>query len=88
MGEIRPMANALVVWAEEGRVYKRENNGKSFNRRYQLLVSEWGNPPGSNTGNRYRKIPEGTWRTETSQYPEEKKSYEISKVAASEIERA
>jgi hypothetical protein len=29
-----------------------------------------------------------TWRTETSQYPEEKKSTEISQVVASERERA
>jgi len=39
-----PMVDALAVWAEEGRVFKRENNDESFNRRYQSLVSEWGNP--------------------------------------------
>ena len=30
----------------------------------------------------------GTWRTETSQYPQEKKEKSISKVVASEIDRA
>ncbi len=40
MGEIRPMADALVVWAEEGRVFERENNDQSSNRHYQSLVSE------------------------------------------------
>ena len=39
-----PMVDALAVWAEEGRVFKRENNDESLNRRYQSLVSEWGNP--------------------------------------------
>lgn len=38
------MVNALVIWAEEGRVYERENNDKPSNRRYQSLISEWGNP--------------------------------------------
>lgn len=38
------MADALAVNAEEGRVFKHENNGKSLNRHYQPLVSEWGNP--------------------------------------------
>ena len=31
---------------------------------------------------------EGTWGTETSKYPEEEKETSISKVAASEMERA
>ena len=48
MGEIMPMADALAVWAEEGRVYERENNGEPSNRRYQPLISEWSNPSGSN----------------------------------------
>jgi len=39
-----PMVDALAVWAEERRVFKRENNDESLNRRYQSLVSEWGNP--------------------------------------------
>lgn len=44
MGELMPMEDALVVWAEEGRVYRRDNNDEPLNRRYQSLVSEWGNP--------------------------------------------
>ena len=39
------MVNALVVWAEEGRVFEREINDQFSNKRYQSLVSEWGNPP-------------------------------------------
>ena len=42
--EIMPMVDALAVWAEERRVFKRENDDESLNRRYQSLVSEWGNP--------------------------------------------
>ena len=38
------MVNALVVWAEEGCVLEHKNRGKSSSRRYQPLVSEWGNP--------------------------------------------
>ncbi len=45
-----PMVDALVIWAEEGRVFKRDNNGESLNRRYQSLVSEWSNPPARNGG--------------------------------------
>ena len=52
------MANALVVWAEEGCVYEHNNRGKSSNRRYQPLVSEWGNPVPSN---RDDQVPSGTW---------------------------
>ena len=58
-------------------MYERENIDESSNRHFQSMVSEWGNPPG-------RKIRvfliyqiEGTRGTETSKYPEEKKSYEI-----------
>ncbi len=44
MGEIRLMVDALAVWAEEGRLLTSENNDESVCRRYQSLVSEWGNP--------------------------------------------
>lgn len=37
------MVDALAVCAEEGRVYERENIDESLNRRYQSVVSEWGN---------------------------------------------
>ena len=36
----------------------------------------------------YIGVEKRTWRTETSKYPEEKKSTEIPKVVASEIGRA
>ena len=44
MGESMPLVDALAVWAEEGRVFERENIDESLNRRYQSMVSEWGNP--------------------------------------------
>jgi len=37
--------DALVVWAEEGRLLTSENNGQAVNSRKQPLVSEWDNPP-------------------------------------------
>ena len=49
-------------------------------------MSEWGNPAGGDTGHLCK---EGRTRgSETSQYPEEKKSNEIPKVAASEMGEA
>ena len=50
------MADALAVWAEEGRVFKRENNDESLNRRYQSLVSKWGNPPWWKSGDLREEI--------------------------------
>ena len=75
MGEIMPMADALAVWAEEGRVYERDTNGEPSNRRYQPLISEWSNPSGSNIRDPLIYQRRGTRGTETSKYPEEKKSY-------------
>ena len=53
-------------------------------------ISEWGNPIeeilSSCTG--YIGTEKRTWGTETSKYPEEKKSTEISQVVASEREAA
>ena len=46
-------------------------------------MSEWGNPAGGDTG--HRLMPGRTRGSETSQYPEEKKSNEIPRVAASEM---
>ena len=53
-------------------------------------MSEWGNPAGEILSSRSEYIgPEKRTRgTETSQYPQEKKSTEISRVAASEREGA
>ena len=62
---------------------EHENNGESLIRRYQPLVSEWSNPSVEKQKS-CRKTARGTWGTETSKYPEEKKSYEIPIVAASE----
>ena len=78
-----PMVDALAVWAEEGRVFKRENNDESLNRRYQSLVSEWGNPFLWKQ-KESRLAGWGTRGTETSQYPKENKTIVIALVAASE----
>ena len=53
-------------------------------------MSEWGNPLEqiSSTVKPIHNLTEGTRGTETSKYPEEKKETSISKVAASEMERA
>ena len=53
-------------------------------------ISEWGNPIVEILLSRteYIGAEKRTWRTETSKYPQEKKSTEISLVAASERERA
>lgn len=74
MGEIKPLADALAIWAEEGRVNESDINGESSLRRYQPLVSEWSNPLRRNAKRRCRKIPSGTLGTETSKYQVEKKS--------------
>ena len=49
-------------------------------------MSEWGNPPGATQVSHpeYIGVAKRTRRTETSKYPEEKKSTEIPLVAASE----
>ena len=67
-------------------MFKRENNDESFNRRYQSLVSEWGNPFCENRENlRYASsVGGGTGEPETSQYPKENKTIVIALVAASE----
>ncbi len=50
-------------------------------------MPEWGNPAGGDAGYPTRKRGKPTRGTETSQYPEEQKSTEISSVAVSERER-
>jgi hypothetical protein len=49
-------------------------------------ISEWGNPASISWSSQgeYIALEKRTWRTETSKYPEEKKSTEIPLVAASE----
>ena len=44
-------------------------------------VSEWGNPPVSDW---YPRMGRRTWGTETSKYPQEKKTTVIPRVVASE----
>ena len=53
-------------------------------------MSEWGNPleQTSSIHTPIHNVWKGTGGTETSKYPEEKKETSISKVAASEMERA
>ena len=53
-------------------------------------MPEWGNPPDEGPAPAAERIgrEEATGGTETSKYPEEKKETSISKVAASEMERA
>lgn len=51
-------------------------------------MSEWGNPIELNpllSTSEYIGCEKLTWRTETSKYPEEKKSIEIPIVVASEL---
>ena len=48
---------------------------------FDPMISEWGNP----ASNGHLSNQKRTRRTETSKYPEEKKSTEIPKVVASEI---
>ena len=52
---------------------------------FDLEVSEWGNPAGVTTRH---LIEKGTRGTETSKYPQEKKTYVIPPVAASDRGRA
>ena len=53
-------------------------------------MSEWGNPAEESSGihTPIHNVWKGTGGTETSKYPEEKKETSISRVAASEMERA
>ena len=50
-------------------------------------MAEWGNPPGGHASGTTVQAVERTRGTETSQYPEEETSSEITRVAASETVR-
>ena len=65
-------------------MYEHDISGEPSNRRYNPLVSEWSNPLISNNKEIYLLVYQGTQGTETSQYLEEEKSYEIPLVVASE----
>ena len=80
--------DALALRADEGRDKLRKASGRS---KYPLIqISEWGNPleQTSSIHTPIHNVWKGTGGTETSKYPEEKKETSISKVAASEMERA
>jgi hypothetical protein len=83
------VVDALAITGDEGRGSLRKAAG-SWQTSFDPQISEWGNPPLAREVSRTEYI--GPWkrtgRTETSKYPEEKKSTEIPKVVASEIGRA
>ena len=72
------------------RTFVRERYASgSAQARFEPEISEWGNPANRNISDpQMSKVvcEEWTWGTETSKYPEEEKSKEISLVAASERE--
>lgn len=80
--------DALAVGGEEGRVSLRKASG-SWHKSDNPKIPEWGNPATwvVITDWIHRSVKR-TWGTETSKYPEEKKSTEILWVAASESGRA
>jgi hypothetical protein len=71
--------DALASSAEEGRGTLRKASGSRVQALYPGM-SEWGNPPvrrktGPASRGEHIAPPTGTWGTETSQYPEEQKSF-------------
>ena len=79
------MVDALAARGDEGRCRLRNASGSSQTC-FDPEVSEWGNPPNLlGIVNRIHRLARRTRRTETSKYPQEKKSTEIPKVAASEM---
>ena len=79
------MADALAIWAEEGRVFESENNGESSNRRYQPLVSEWSNPaPGNRSDRVYLYIRGEPCELKHLSNRRKRNHHEIPLVAASE----
>ena len=65
-------------------VESRDSLGGAAHRRYYPQVSEWGNLKEQS----FTSYEVATGGTETSKYPEERKSKETSLVAASEREQA
>ena len=70
------MVDALAMSGDEGRDSLRKASG-SWQISFDPEMSEWGNPPARVTAPEYIGRWWRTWRTETSKYPEEKKSTEI-----------
>ena len=81
--------DALAVRGDEGRRSLRKVTG-SWQANIDPSMSEWGNPSAFSRYliAEYIGIEKQTRRTETSKYPEEKKSTEIPLVAVSESGRA
>lgn len=75
------MEDALPLVTEEGRA-KLRKAPVSCKEAYPA-VSEWGNPAGF-IASHFQDLERGTRITETSKYPEEKKTKVILQVAASE----
>ncbi len=77
----------MALIGEERRVRLRKAGGRSP-RSVEPRVSEWGNPAGVISGHLQAEsigLEKRTWGSETSQYPQERKSKETPKVAASEM---
>ena len=72
--------DALAVKAEEGRFKSAKVVGE-VTRTYDPAVSEWGNPARFIWLLRDLSRVSGTWGTEISKYPKEKKSNERSLVS-------
>ena len=82
--------DALALRGDEGRGRRRYAPGSSHTC-FDPVISEWGNPTGVMSRYplaEYIGLGRRTRGSETSQYPQEKKSSEIPKVAASEMGRA
>ena len=73
----------MAITGDEGRASLRKAVG-SWQWSFDPLISEWGNPSARRSCAEYIGVWRRTGRTETSKYPEEKKSTEIPLVAASE----
>ena len=75
----------MAVRGDEGRCSLRKASG-SRQTDFDPEMSEWENPPSISwvSYTEYIGVERRTWGTETSKYPEEKKSIEIPLVAASE----
>ena len=77
------VVDALAITGDEGRASLRKAGG-SWQWSFDPPMSEWGNPPARVSLAEYIGQWRRTGRTETSKYPEEKKSTEIPQVVASE----
>ena len=76
--------DALAVRGDERRGSLRKASGR-WQTTFDPEMSEWGNPPACGyLFTEYIGVERRTRGTETSKYPEEKKSIEIPSVAASE----